>query len=76
MSSELLMVLPSKDLVAAFQSMAIRMERGSTLNGRPITDTLDPVIDRIDLMVDDGSRFGPPCHYSNTTLTQSETFLE
>ena len=73
MSSEILMVLPNKVLKTAFQSLAIRRERGSIFNGRLITDTQDPVIYRIELMLDDGSRLGRPCQYYNTALTESET---
>ena len=62
MSSELLMVLPNKVLVAAFQSLAIRRERGSMFDGRPVTDIQDPIMHRIELMLDDGSRFGRPCY--------------
>ena len=67
------MVLPNKVLVAAFQSLAIRRERGSMFDGRPITGTQDPVIHRVELMLDDGSNFGRPCHYFDTDLTESET---
>ena len=73
MCSELLMVLPNKVLVAAFQSLAIRRERGSMFDGRPITDTQDPIIHRVELILDDGSKFGRPCHYFGTHLTESET---
>ena len=73
MSSEILMDLPNKVLKTAFQSLAIRRQRGSIFNGRPITDTKDPVIHRIELMLDDGSRLGRPCQYSSTALTESET---
>ena len=54
MFSEVLMLLPNKVLVAALQSLAIRRERGSTFNNRPITDTQDPVIHWIELILDDG----------------------
>ena len=73
MSSKVLILLPNKVLVAAFQSLAIRRERGSTFNGRPIIDTQDPVIHWIELILDDGSRFGRPCSYSSTAMTESET---
>ncbi len=73
MASELLMVLPNKVLVAAFQSLSIRRERRSLFNGKPITDVKDPIIHPIELTLDDGSRFGRPCEYFNTALTESET---
>ena len=44
MSREILMLLPNKVLVAVFQSLAIRRERGSKFDNAPITDTQDPVI--------------------------------
>ena len=67
------MVLPNKVLVAAFQSLEIRSERGSMFDGRPITDTQDPIIHRVGLMLDDGSKFGRPCYCFDTDLTESET---
>ena len=73
MSREILMQLPNKVLVAAFQSMAIRRERGSKFDGAPITDTQDPIIHWIQLRLDDGSRFGRPCSYLNTAITEAET---
>ena len=44
-SSELLMTLSNKALMAGFQSLAVRRERGSLFDGKPITETQEPVIE-------------------------------
>lgn len=43
MTSEFLPELRNKVLVATFQSLAIRRERGSKFGGNPITDTRKPI---------------------------------
>ena len=68
-TSKLLEPIRNKVLVATFQSLAIRMERGSIFNGQLITDTPEPTEINHDLTLDDGTRFGSPAIYAGRFLT-------
>ena len=71
-TSSVLTPIRNKVLVATFQSLAIRRERGSIFDGQPITDTKQIVEFDIELDLDDGTKFGSPAFFAGKYLTEQE----
>ena len=71
-TSKILGPLRNKVLVATFQSLAIRRERGSIFNEELITDIKEPIKVNHDLTLDDGTRFGSPAFYAGKFLTEQQ----
>ena len=58
-TSQFLPELRKKVLVATFQSLAIRRERGSNFDGKPITDTRELLEHLVDIDLDNGEIWHP-----------------
>ena len=71
-TSSILEPIRNKVLVATFQSLAIRRERGSIFDGQPITDTQQMNEFNIELDLDDGTKFGSPASYAGKSLTEQQ----
>ncbi|KAK0514754.1 hypothetical protein JMJ35_003371 [Cladonia borealis] len=71
-TSQYLPELRNRVLVATFQSIAIRRERGSMFNGEPITHTRTPIEHLVDVTLDNGDKFGMPVWYDWTNLTEQQ----
>ena len=71
-TSAILEPIRNKVLVATFQSLAIRRERGSIFDGKPITDTKALNEINLELELDDGTEFGSPAFYSDKYLTEQQ----